>query len=124
MNEIARRLLADLTAGMTALTAEEILTTAADIVERGWRQDAESTDHRRCAVIAMLDAAGVNVPAFEEAVDALAKELGVCVGGFGDPVDIGDWNDQPGRAVEEVATALRSAKRFLFHPDETGQGKA
>lgn len=86
VNEIARQLLADLTAGMP--TAEEILTMAADSVERGWRQDADSTDHRRCAVIAMLDAAGGNVPAYEEAVDSLAKELRVCVAGFGYPVDI------------------------------------
>ena len=86
------------------MTPEEILSEAARLVEKGWCQGRLRSGLGVCAVGAILDAGrsdnGLNV-----AVSALVQEIGT--------PDIGRWNDTPGRTKEEVATALRNAKRWL-----------
>jgi hypothetical protein len=92
------------------VTPEDVLARAADIVERGWRQDASTDgDHRRCLTMALNDATPEYAP-YRAALDAVAREIGiegsnVCM--------VGQWNDAPGRTQEEVVTALRNAKRWL-----------
>ena len=87
------------------MTPEEILAEAARLVERGWCQGTyRDTDGRVCLVGALNEASGRPCTYLDEAWNAVCLEI---------PQGPSDWNDTPGRTAEEVATALRNAKRWL-----------
>ena len=95
------------------LTSEEILAKAADLVEFSgtWGQgdEAVALGHSVCVMIALNDVAGNAArKSYVVAECALLKEIGAA-----HIVEAMDWNDFPGRTKEEVATALRNAKRWL-----------
>jgi len=106
------------------MTAEEALAEAARLVEQGWNQGAYARDLSEtqvCLVGAIRKALTGTVRitsalsncdmTYTTALKAIADEL--------HPALTIEWNDTLGRTKEEVATALRNAKRFL--PQETSQ---
>jgi hypothetical protein len=106
------------------MNAEEILARAADIVEFSGRfvNRCPRSENEVCAVYALLDAGRGDttrkllddaVPkAYYTAFGALAKEIGT--------TEIPKWSDASTK--EEVATALRNAKRHL-EPDHGNPGQ-
>ena len=106
---------------MTVMTKSEqtersaaLLAFAADRVERGWCQGMYmSPDLKKtCMVGAILDEQMKRPPEpkslrteYERMVYAVRRETGA--------YHLTEWNDTPGRTVEEVATALRAAIRWL-----------
>ena len=97
---------------------EEILARAAELVEEQWGQGDSSQifpSGGHCANSAMVFASerGSATESTERAaLSALKNELGVFW-----TEGIWRWNDAPGRTKEEVAAALRNAKRFLAPED-------
>ncbi|MUN41498.1 DUF6197 family protein [Actinomadura litoris] len=115
----------------TQLTAPQILTKAADILTvQGWTQNGDY-DHRpdrtseRCPVdlaAALALAVGVDMHSYAAHVPmgvhaAAVRTLGRTVLGdvLGSPTigrlldELTDWQDEPGRTVEEVVGKLRAA---------------
>lgn len=113
--------------GRAAMTAEEILAKAADLVEESWAQGDANIRYDGgpyCAGVALnkaakgyawgicdepdvIDTVAPKSPS-DQAWRAFCLEIGIT------RIDnIPIWNDMPGRTQEEVATSLRSAKRWL-----------
>lgn len=95
------------------MTADEILARAAELVEASWGQAPhDALNYERgpyCAGIAIqVAAAGQLCGDVDAAWTAIIREIG---GEY--LLDIAEWNDAPGRCKEEVATALRNAKRHV-----------
>lgn len=88
-------------------TAVDVLRDAhALIVEKGWWQGGRTRAVKgtHCAISA-LTSTGVNESlAEEEAMGLLTEAIGVST-----LVDVVDWNDAPGRTVEEVLAAFDRA---------------
>jgi hypothetical protein len=93
------------------VTPEEILVRAAELVEQGWMQGHFHGPHGEvCLSAAIQQALGQCDKAlrwrFGEMIqNAVVTEVNA--------ESLVDWNDAPGRTAEEVATALRNAKRWL-----------
>ena len=99
------------------MTTEEILAEAARLVEEKWSQRYPTTRQEGfCAFGAIRYASGSrnsldgDFNSYFPALAAVCKEIGLEKPAAG---CLGDWNDAPGRTKEEVATALRNAKRWL-----------
>ena len=95
------------------MTDEEILAKAADLIEASWAQGPYgglSHEHGPyCAGIAIqVAAAGQLIGDVDAAWRGFMREIGA-----ERLSDIPEWNDRLGRCKEEVATALRNAKRWL-----------
>ena len=96
------------------MTPSDILRAAADRIERyGWTQHESGQDGQRMCVLMALGAAcddagdrGRNEPSLWRSAKS-ALERHVRIGsGF-----VSNWNDAPGRTVDEVLAALRGAAK-------------
>lgn len=90
------------------MTAEEILATAADLLEtRGWCQHVlREQDGRMCLLGALGQAAFLESESYLAAGHAIVQELGP-------GTSPSAWNDAPGRMADEVITMIRNSKRWL-----------
>lgn len=96
------------------MTTHEVLVAARNMVQKGWWHSPDGCrEGHVCAGIAIMDAAPSHeVFGFErEAYRTLASILGLdiaCGAGI-DILPIYQWNDAPGRTVEEVLAAFDKA---------------
>lgn len=88
---------------------DELLAEAADLVEHSGRWVNHLPGLNELCMLSALDYVGLSSssPHFRLVCDAIGSEVGVRWG------ELWIWNDEPGRTKEEVATALRNAKRWL-----------
>lgn len=106
--------------GPRPVDVADVLTRAADLLERdGWRQGGLQQGCRRCALGAIVEAAGVSVCAL---VVSLACEAVQLAAGIERPTigGLGTWNDAPGRTAGEVIGTMRAAAAALTAEDSHG----
>jgi hypothetical protein len=98
-----------------AMTAEEVLAGAATRLEtHGWVQHDFIDATGRACLFGALHLADPSEEHWITVKDAVAQELGY-LRPWGSETDLAivDWNNTPGRSVDEVVTTLRNAKRWL-----------